>query len=190
MPEIGEIRKGTDINRKSPNKFIWWACVDCGKERWVNLRKGKPAFLRCKKCYIPVGMAGEKNPSWKGGIKTNTDGYKQVKVFPQDFFFAMSDIRGYVFEHRLVVAKALGRNLHSWEIVHHKGVKYPKGSIENRQDNRYPENLQLVMEGQHNQISHFERRLKRVEDENKELKKQVRLLEWQIRELTKQSFIV
>ena len=33
------------------------------------------------------------------------------------------------------------------------------GSIENKQDNRYPKNLQLVMEGQHNQISILERKM-------------------------------
>ena len=62
-----------------------------------------------------------------------------------------------------MVAKALGRCLQSWEIVHHKGVKFPKGSIENKQDNRYPENLQLVNEGQHNQITILERKIRALE---------------------------
>jgi len=62
-----------------------------------------------------------------------------------------------------VVAKALGRNLHRWEIVHHKHAKYPAGSIEDRQDNRYPENLQLVQEMQHNQITMFEKRIRHLE---------------------------
>ena len=36
----------------------------------------------------------------------------------------------------------IGRYLIPPEMVHHKGIKYPFGSIENKQDDR-PENLQL-----------------------------------------------
>ena len=73
----------------------------------------------------------------------------------------MANSGGYVPEHRLIVAKALGRCLHSWEIVHHKHTKYPAGSIEDKQDNRYPENLQLVSDLGHKQITFFERELEK-----------------------------
>jgi len=79
---------------------------------------------------------------------------------------------GYIFEHRLVVAKALGRCLQAWEIVHHKGTKYPKGSKGNRQDNRI-ENLQLVTDDRHKQITI-------LENEMSYLKKRVTLLEAEI----------
>ena len=69
----------------------------------------------------------------------------------------------YVFEHRLVVAKALGRCLHRWEIIHHK-----RGFA--KDDNRYPETLELVQEMQHNQMGRFEAEIAR-------LQKQVTLLE-------------
>ena len=45
--------------------------------------------------------------------------YIRVKLKPSDWFYSMADARGYVLEHRLVMAKHLGRCLQAWEIVHH-----------------------------------------------------------------------
>ena len=47
--------------------------------------------------------------------------------------------------------KHLGRYLKPEEIVHHKGTKYPMGSVKDKQDDR-PENLQLFT----NQSKHME----------------------------------
>ena len=58
----------------------------------------------------------------------------------------MVNSKGYTQEHRLVMAKHLGRCLHAWEFIHHKGITYPLGSIENKQDNRI-ENLQIIVTG-------------------------------------------
>jgi len=74
----------------------------------------------------------------------------------------MANRGGYVLEHRLVMAKHLGRCLHDWEIVHHKGTKYPKDTIENKGDNRI-ENLQLVTDERHKQITLLENKIKRLE---------------------------
>jgi len=92
----------------------------------------------------------------------------QVVLEPNDFFYPMVTKQGYVLEHRLVMAKYLGRNLHPWEIVHHKN------SI--RDDNRI-ENLQLVSDIGHKQITFFEQRLKYLENENEHLRVRVEALE-------------
>ena len=73
---------------------------------------------------------------------------------PDDFFYPMVKRGGYVLEHRLNMAKSLGRNLHRWEIVHHRNG--------NRQDN-YIENLQLVSSSKHDQFAILETKIKRLE---------------------------
>ena len=45
MPRVGDIKKG-----KYYEKYIWTACENCGKERWVRLLKGKPRAFRCRNC--------------------------------------------------------------------------------------------------------------------------------------------
>lgn len=170
MPQLGEIKRIDNYGCKS----VWHACIDCGKERWVQRRKGLPSHLRCCSCSnklnswtpeqrIEIGLRnrGPKSKNWRGG-RCYCKGYIRIKVWPEDFFYPMASNRGYVPEHRLVVAKAIGRCLHSWEIVHHKnGI---------RDDNRYPENLQLVTDDRHKQISILEMQIKQLKAENKALR--------------------
>ena len=66
-------------------------------------------------------------------------GYVYVRA-RDDVAMSMADKSGYVREHRLVMAKHLGRSLRPGEEVHHKNA--------NRQDNRI-ENLELRQTGRH-----------------------------------------
>ena len=178
MPEIGEIKRGKEIGYKANDKKIWQACIDCGKERWVALVYGKPTHTRCRCCGCRLGglkQRGKRSKNWKGGYTKNHYGYKEVYVGPDDFFRPMSKKTGYVLEHRLVVAKALGRCLLPWEIVHHK-----EGFA--KDDNRYPETLQLVALDRHNQMTIMERKIKRLEAKVEEQGKLIRLLQWQVKE--------
>ena len=79
----------------------------------------------------PPVLKGDKNPRWKGGRQISR-GY--VLIFAPDHPTRIGKMRKYVFEHRLVMEKMLGRILTEDETVHHKnGI---------RDDNR-PENLEL-----------------------------------------------
>lgn len=190
MPELGEIRKGKEIRfNNDSRKYIWHACVDCGKERWITLddtkRKPKPVSLRCHAC---ANRAGTSHPRWRGGYIRTSQGYLKIRLHPDNFFYPMAPKIPYVLEHRLVMARHLNRCLLSWEIVHHKnGIK---------SDNRL-ENLQLATQGAHS-IQHskgykdgyaqglIDGRDKQIE----ELKKQVKLLQWHIREIKKPAPII
>lgn len=56
MPEIGEIKRGSEIGATSrAGKYrlhIWHACVDCGKARWAEYKNGKATVERCLRCAI------------------------------------------------------------------------------------------------------------------------------------------
>jgi hypothetical protein len=152
MPQVGEIKRNGDIYptrtwayKGTKNvKFIWSACIDCGKERWVLQRMGVPLTQRCARCAqkrCPRRLYGAENPLWKGGRHINDGGYVEIILTPDDFFYPMVRLGNRrVLEHRLVMARHLGRLLQRWECVHHKnGVK---------DDNRI-ENLDLTTKSQH-----------------------------------------
>lgn len=139
MPEIGDIGRSKDTGRKGTNRCIWLACIDCGIERWVELKGGYASTLRCKPCNarrpeqrqkIREATSGVKSRWWKGG-KYWGHGYLSLRVYPNDCFYPMVRRDGYVFEHRLVMAKHLGRCLEVGEIVHHKNGNKLDNSIGN-----------------------------------------------------------
>jgi hypothetical protein len=89
-------------------------------------------------------MRGAQHPSWRGGVIV-VHGYHAVKVQSDDPMACMRIHNGYVLEHRLVMARALGRPLTRDETVHHvNGDKV---------DNRL-ENLQL-RQGKHGKGARF-----------------------------------
>ncbi len=147
---LGEIRKGTEVGKRDPHKYITAACSDCGTIAWRKLSNIKCHRTRCRHCgqvFSPnqparklkssIAMkkhwerpefreshSGENNASWKGG-RFLRNGYAYIRFLPEDkFFLSMKPKGGYILEHRMGMAKHLGRSLHLWEIVHHKnGIK-------------------------------------------------------------------
>lgn len=105
----------------------------------VRLNKFKP---QCQKGYKHK-TSGPRSTAKRRRRYVDDESYILVKLDPDDPLFSMTNSGGYVFEHRLVMARFLGRCLSDDEEVHHKnGVK---------DDNRL-ENLELLDGSTHQQI--------------------------------------
>ncbi len=188
MPNIGEISKGIRLGYKSQDKFIWLACPDCHKERWVGFRSGRPVSVRCRQCANLINNRSRSNHTSRisriflPGRKRNKDGYILVRVSNDDFFHPMADTKGYILEHRLVVAKRLGRHLQSWEIVHHKdGIRDHNADtnleltasigehIRNHSKGYRDGYLKGVQDGRTQQIETLRKEIKLIQFQNKQL---------------------
>ncbi|KKL18505.1 hypothetical protein LCGC14_2474860 [marine sediment metagenome] len=113
--QIYKYSKGSKCPRWGCGKPIMNGSAFCMTHRWIgNKRKHTPRL--------------EKNLYW------------QTLLYSDDPFYPMASKRGYVYVHRLVMAKEVGRCLTKDEIVHHlNGI---------RTDNR-KENLVIITERSH-----------------------------------------
>jgi len=187
---IGDVIRGTDIGRQ--NKIhVWLACPECSKHpHWVRKRNPLRGNL-CPECankpeHKPGGV---KCGTWRGGRHANHEGYMVVRILSNSPFYSMSQ-RGGILEHRLVMAQHLGRCLHSWEIIHHKHTKFPRGSTKDKQDNRL-DNLELIQVPlKHVAIIELEKKAVYLLEQVDKLKVEVKLQKWQIRELTEQTRVL
>lgn len=192
-PSIDEIRTGTelqlikDFHVNQGCKYQWLACEHCGIYRWVGLnKKGERAGKVCAKCVALHYFVGAKSTSYKGGSITK-GGYRMIALDPlrDSFWIPMAVKQGNnrrrILEHRIVMARHIGRCLQFWEDVHHKNGD----KLDNRIDN-----LELLTRGSHSSEHSkgyrdgYQRGF--IDGSNtqiKDLKDQVKLLQWQIKDL-------
>ena len=184
MAVLVETFKSMEYEKRGSHGYVLHTCVDCGKSWWVRLLKGNPLSKRCRKCAsMQTGLLhrGPNSAQWRGGRHGDGRGYIRVLLGRDDFFYSMANKNSLVLEHRLIMAKYLGRCLHSWEIIHHlNGVK---------SDNRI-ENLQLVDNDRHKQITILQSKLNKLLEgqeelkiQNDELRKEIRLLRFENKDL-------
>ena len=104
------------------------AALKAGIGKWMLGKKASEASKEKKR--------GPNNKNWKGGKYIDKNGYVYI-LQPNH---PNANLKGYVFEHRFIMEKHLGRILGKKEFVHHKnGIK---------NDNRL-ENLSVVLPTTH-----------------------------------------
>jgi len=125
--------------KRTKEHFCSYKCngVRRGQEWARHGHKGRTGWTQESRASCRAKMLGAKNPAWKGGVtfKRNKGNYicpKYVRC-PLDLM-SMARKDGYVMEHRLVMARMLGRALLRTEVVHHK---------DHDTRNNLPENLEL-----------------------------------------------
>jgi hypothetical protein len=161
--------------RNGRRKFCNLAC----RNNWLSTltaenspRWGKKHTVATKaqisrtKALLAHDKRGSNHPAWKGG-QFIFKGYRHVHIdslseTDQTLARGMVKVEAYVLEHRLVMARQMGRPLTKSEVVHHlSGDKL---------DNR-PENLEMWDRALHSQEHRqIERDLSRLRAENRRLK--------------------
>lgn len=159
MPELGTVVYGRFIGSSQKyTKYIWYACEDCGKRRWIRVLRGQPEKPLCRACCFKA----ERNPHWKGGRPLSSGGYPLVQCWEHPKARRQD---GYVFEHMLVWERTHNQTLPDGYVIHHlNGIK-----IDNR-----PRNLIALPKGKHHYAMYLQGlklRIRELEAENKLLEK-------------------
>lgn len=120
-------------------------CPHCGAVRWWPLNTLRQQLKRenfngqCFPCGVREGRAGYYKWAIRNGkVRRETTKLGYVLLGPtaidlpdMPIFRAMQNKNGAVFEHRMVMAKHLGRPLTSWECVDHMDGNRSNNAIEN-----------------------------------------------------------
>jgi hypothetical protein len=121
-------------DRRDPVRFCNTTCDMCGSPMYrkpgvLKANQGKFCSRACRNkahplpyCNAPPPPTGPANQAWKGGVtyrkrRGNYVSVRYVRCPPELLSMARTD--GYVMEHRLVMARWVGRALTRTECVHH-----------------------------------------------------------------------
>ena len=155
MPIVGEEKSGKELGYKTNTRFFGVACTHCGKVRWMPKRLAERRVNYCRPCSDALFRSLDKNFHWKGGKSKDKKGYIHIKLSSDDIYFLMANSEGYIFEHRLVMAKSLGRCLKPKETIHHlNGIK----------DDNSKENLTIVTNKSHPSKTFIKQLQKRIRE--------------------------
>ncbi len=129
--KVGEIKNGRELGKSVTYRFIWVKCPKCGEERWQQysyfLMQEYSQRGLCPSCAQKIAQRHR----FLGSRREEKDGYISVGVPQEDFFRPMANKAGRMKEHRLIMAKHLGRCLLPWEVVHHRNGKKGDNRLEN-----------------------------------------------------------
>lgn len=172
-------KKGICPHKVEP-KTVVIKCPDCGEERLLSVYvTRKPNFTGlCRNCTFKRSHLKRKMRTVEQRpLVKRSDGYLEISLPETHWCIPMASTHNTVLVHRLIMAEHLGRLLQPHEIVHHlNGIK---------DDNRI-ENFELATRATH-QLTYPEGYAQGLKDgitmRDKALEKQIRLLQWNIKEL-------
>lgn len=172
MDGVKDVKRASDVDRRGDSLYCLVTCPICHIDRWVRSSSyRKNPDIKCNSCAAREAIC--KLPRFRGRKTKHCNGYVMVWLPPSDSFHCMTTKTHYVMEHRLVMARALNRPLTKSEFVHHKN-----GIIN---DNRI-ENLELVSRHDHAILNKL--------CSHCELRKEIRLLRWQVKQLNERITIL